>query len=209
MRYKQRLFICSICVCAVYLLPTIQASAKGTVLTGTDEDAQLPFWEWRDDVMSIRLVQRLPDQTRAFFMARGFSKSHAEIIAQSCIFQTVYKNIATPAKPAVIEYDLSQWRVLYKGETRSLKLKEAWQTEWEKLNAPQSVRIAFLWSLIPTRQRYEPQDYNWGMTSYDLLPGEKFDLEMVWHQDGVKRTGHIRNIECAPDIHPDPKEPFG
>ena len=78
-------------VCLMCLLPTAVPAAKGTLLTGTDEAAQLPFWEWQDGVMSIRLVQRLPDQTRAFFMARGFDKQHAETIAQSCIFQTVYK----------------------------------------------------------------------------------------------------------------------
>ncbi len=190
------------------LLLAFEALAEGAVLTGTDEEAQLPFWEWRDEVMSVRLVQRLPDQTRAFFTARGFDKSQAELIAQSCIFQTVYKNIATTSNPAVIEYDLTQWKVIYKGEARSLKIKEVWREEWEKAKVPQPAQIAFFWAILPTQQRYEPQDYNWGMTSYNLPPGAKFDLEMVWRQDGVYRTGFVRNLECAPDVEIDPKIPL-
>lgn len=209
MGYYNRVFFVSIIICTACFLPASTVSAEGKVLTGTDEDAQLPFWEWRDDATSIRLVQRLPDQTRAFFMARGFSKEHAEIIAQRCIFQTVYKNISTPATPSVIEYDLTQWKVHYKGEQRALKVKEDWQQEWRAAKVPQAMQIAFLWSLIPTQQRYEPQDYNWGMTSYDLPPGEKFDLQLVWRQNGTQRTAYIRNIQCAPDIHPDPEQPFG
>ena len=100
---------------AMCLLPMSQVSAKGTVLTGTDEGAQLPFWEWRSDTVSLRLVHRLPDQTRAFFMARGFNKQHAEQIAQSCIFQTVYKNIAPATSQRIIKYDLSKWRVIHNG----------------------------------------------------------------------------------------------
>ncbi|WP_455366921.1 hypothetical protein [Kaarinaea lacus] len=191
------------------LLPATVWPAEGQVLTGTDEDAQLPFWEWRDGVSSLRLVQRLPDQTRAFFMARGFNKKQAEVIAQSCIFQTVYKNISTAARPSIIEYDLRQWKVMYQGKALPLKTKEIWKAEWEQVNASQKVQIAFLWALIPTQQRYEPQDYNWGMTSYNLPPGEKFDLQIVWLQDDQKRTATIHDIQCAPDIHPDPENPFG
>ena len=209
MHHQNWLLIGAVVIITYFLLPTAALSVEGRVLTGIDDDAQLPFWEWRNGAMSLRLVQRLPDQTRAFFMARGFSKEHAEIIAQSCIFQTVYKNISTAARPSVIEYDLRQWKVLYKGKALPLKTKEVWQEQWEKANAAQAVQIAFLWSLIPTQQRYQPQDYNWGMTSYNLPPGEKFDLQLVWQQDGEKQTTTIQDIECAPDIHPDPENPFG
>jgi len=209
MHYQNRVNLSLIIMISLCFLLTPVVSAEGKVLTGTDEDAQLPFWEWRDDAVSLRLVQRLPDQTRAFFMGRGFSREHAERIAQSCIFQTVYKNISTSASPSLIEYDLTQWKVLHKGKVLPLKTKEAWEEEWKKLKASQTVQIAFLWSLIPTQQRYEPQDYNWGMTSYNLPPGEKFDLEVTWRKDGVKQTALIRNIQCAPDVHLDPKEPFG
>ena len=193
---------------AICLLPFSGVSAKGKVLTGTDEVAQLPFWEWRSDTVSLRLVQRLPDQTRAFFMARGFSKEHAERIAQSCIFQTVYKNIAPASSQRIIKYDLTRWQIIHKGKVQPLKVREVWEQEWTKAKVSQSARIAFSWSLIPTQQSYQPQDYNWGMTSYNLLPGKRFDLKIVWTQDGIERAATIKDMECAPDVHLDPKETF-
>ncbi len=190
------------------MFPAGVFASEGTVLTGTDDVAKLPFWEWRDGIKSIRLVQRLPDQTRAFFMARGFSKEHAELIAQSCIFQTVYKNISAEGSSQVISFDLNSWEVIHKGNRQSLKVREEWDQHWKKLNITPSAKIAFSWSLIPTQQQYQPQDYNWGMTSYDLPPGERFDLKMHWKQNGLEKSAIIPNIQCAPDLHLDPGEAF-
>ena len=39
---------------------TIIPSVTAELVTGTDEQAQLPFWEWRSDILSVRFVQRLP-----------------------------------------------------------------------------------------------------------------------------------------------------
>ena len=66
----------------------------------TDEQAQLPYWEIRDAGMSLRLVQRLPDQTRGFFTARGFSAEHAERI-ELCIFDDSEKRELQQNLPAV------------------------------------------------------------------------------------------------------------
>lgn len=189
-------------VCAATCSPGPAAS----VVTGTDPDARLPFWEWQSPGMSIRWVQRLPDQTRAFFMARGFNRDQAERIAQSCVFQTVYKNTADASTQTIIEYDLSQWRVLHQGHAQPLKLREAWAAEWLAAKVPAAPRIAFEWSLLPTRQRYQPGDYNWGMSAYDLPPGAVFDLEFSWRQDGQARTGKIEGIRCAPDIQLGPAD---
>lgn len=205
---KTQYLIYIVLVSMVCLLPVCQVSAEGKVLTGIDEDAQLPFWEWRSDTVSLRLVQRLPDQTRAFFMGRGFSKEHAERIAQSCIFQTVYKNVSPANSQRVLKYDLGKWKVIQNGKSHSLKLREAWEQEWTAAKVSPSAKIAFSWSLIPTQQSYQPQDYNWGMTSYNFPPGTRFDLKMVWTEEGIEHTGIIKNIECAPDVHLDPKETF-
>jgi len=184
-------------------------SVEGKVLTGTDADAQLPFWEWQSESMTIRLVQRLPDQSRAYFMARGFDKKQAERIAQSCVFQTVYTNTAAPGSQSIIEYDLRKWKVEYNGNTQSLKLREDWKQELEGSNVASSAQIALQWSLLPTQQQYQPQDYNWGMTTYGIPPATRFNLTIVWKHNGIEKTAHIRNIECAPDLHLEPSEPLG
>jgi len=127
--------------------------------TGTDAEAELPYWEVVEHGVSIRLVQRLPDQTRGFYQARGFSIADSELVAQSCMFQTVIKNVAPPSDPGVIEYNLDEVggacrrcaapdenpRRLAKGMDRAPRTKAA--------------QLAFEWGLIPTRQTYRPGDY--------------------------------------------------
>jgi hypothetical protein len=159
--------------------------------------------------MSLRLVQRLPDQTRAFFTARGFSVKDAEQIAQACVFQSIFKNTAKPDSGHVIEYNLSAWQVRYKGKAQVPMLKKYWMQEWEKRQVPRPARIAFEWSLLPTEQRYEPQDYNWGMTLYDLPPGAEFNLEVVWWLDGELQSAKIEKIRCAEDKSVGPATPMG
>ncbi len=172
--------------------------------TGIDTSAKLPFWEWRSEGMLIRWVQRLPDQSRAFFAARQFNAEDVERIATSCVFQTIYKNTAVGESATVIEYDLADWRVLQKGKTKKIKLKKTWLAEWQKRNIPAAARIAFEWSLLPSKHRLLAGDYNWGMTTFGLKPGEKFDLQIIWKKDGVSQATVIPGMECAKDVHPEP-----
>ena len=172
--------------------------------TGIDADANLPYWELSDAGASIRLVQRLPDQTRAFFEARGFSKKHSEIIAQSCVFQTILRNISDQSRPGVMRYNLNAWTVHSDGKRQSMKMREPWDTQWAELNVAQASRIAFEWALLPSEQTYQPGDYIWGMSIFNLPPGKRFDLRLSWEQYGEIHAYTIPGIECAPDIHPDP-----
>jgi hypothetical protein len=186
------------------LLMTVPASA--VVNIGTDAETRLPYWEIAEPGVSIRLVQRLPDQTRGFFQARGFSVEDSELIAQSCVFQTVFKNISASPELSTIEYNLRNWVVHVAGARRGLKLREDWQKEWSARKAPQPAQLAFEWSLLPTRQTYRPGDYNWGMTLFGLRSGVEFDLDVVWHQDGKKRTARLKAVRCAPDVHLKPED---
>lgn len=173
--------------------------ARAEVTTGIDVEANLPYWEFAAPGMSVRLVQRLPDQTRAFFMARGFSREAVEQIAQSCVFQTVFKNTSNTTDPAALEYDLRDW-VVQSGERRQgMKTREDWASVWTEQGAPKTARIAFEWALFPTQQTYNPGDYNWGMSIFDLLPGTRFDLTLVWKQHGERHTARIEDMQCAPD----------
>ena len=105
-------------LCAAGMLLMAQPAAAA-VNTGTDAEAGLPYWEVVEHGVSIRLVQRLPDQTRGFFQARGFSIADSELISQSCMFQTVFKNVAPPSDPGVIEYNLDEWIVHAGGAPRT------------------------------------------------------------------------------------------
>ncbi len=134
---------------ALPLLPGISAAA---VERGVDAETGLRSWQWREAGLSLRLVQRLPDQTRAFFQARGFSSAAADRIADACIFQTIFRNESEQP----VSYVLDHWRVLRPGASGQLMTRERWDVAWREGEASQSARIALRWSLLPTRQRFEP-----------------------------------------------------
>jgi hypothetical protein len=177
------------------------------VSRGIDEEARLPYWEVAEPDVAIRLVQRLPDQTRGFFQARGFPVPDAERIAQSCVFQTIFRNTSRPADPGPIEYDLREWVVRTAAGRQNLKTREDWAREWKARGAPKAAQLAFEWALLPTRQTYGPGDYNWGMSVFNLAPGAEFDLDVVWRQRGERRSVRLTGVQCAPDVEIPPATP--
>ena len=194
---------------AFFVSGTVISAAE--LVTGTDELARLPYWELRAEVMTFRLVQRLPDQTRAYFSGRGFSKEDAEYVAGHCVFQTVFKNIAPADSQHVIQYDANKWQVVLHGKQLhdrepSLVLRENWRSIWQQRKAKKSQRIAFEWSLLPTRQQYQPADYNWGMTIFKLPHGSTFDLNLVWTLDGEEQKTTIKNLQCSKDVYIPPPD---
>jgi hypothetical protein len=188
----------------VLLLSPALAVAEIQLETGTDPDAALPYWQISDEGMSLRLVQRLPDQTRGYFLARGFAEPEADLIAKSCVFQTVFKNESQKFQPSPLEYNLHDWVVSTGGKTQGLKVREDWKPVWQQRKVAPAAQLAFEWSLYPTQQIYKPGDYNWGMSIFNLKPGTKFDLKVVWRQHGKSHVATIKNMQCAADVHLDP-----
>lgn len=200
-----QLFISILLLLASYFICHVTLAA--TVTTGIDEQAKLPYWELKDQGMVLRLVQRLPIQSRAFFLARGFNKQQAERIAQSCVFQTVFKNISDEgSQPGPLSYNLRDWKVVMNGKQKGLKVREDWMKEWQAEKVTKPVQLAFEWALYPTQQSYKAGDYNWGMSVFNLKPSSKFDLTVIWTQFGNKHKETIKNMECAADINPQPEE---
>lgn len=181
--------------------------AAAVISTGTDPEAQLPYWQLADRGISIRLVQRLPDQTRGFFQARGFSVEDAELIAQSCVFQTIFKNVSEPSSPGLIEYNLRDWVVHATGGQHGMKTREHWRSVWDARQTPKPAQLAFEWALLPTNQTHQAGDYNWGMSIFGLRPGSVFDLDVTWRYNGQPQRARINGVRCAPDIQVSPAAP--
>ncbi len=183
--------LCFVLVSLIFISPKLSAK----VVTGTDAETGLQFHQWQREGVSIRLVQRLPDQTRAFFQGRGFSPETADVIGQACVFQTIFRNDGNKA----ISYDLSEWNVHHDGKTAPVAVRESWDKRWKDEDVSQAARIALRWSLLPTQQSFQPGDYNWGMTAYGLPPGSVFDLTIAINIDGQRTIGRIAAIRCAAD----------
>ena len=188
-------------ITAVLLLPGMVSVQAATVKTGKDAQALLPFWELTAPAMRLRLVQRLPDQTRAYFLARGFDKKTVGFIAGHCFFQSSYANTAKGNSKTVIEFDMRNWQIIYQGKTLSLLTRERWAGMSPINKAKPAQRIALQWSLLPDYQILHASDYNWGMTALPLPHGARFDLKLQWKRNGKPRQAIIRDIRCARDIY--------
>ena len=163
------------------------------------EKGQVGAYRWVAESPSgvrFQFAQRIPDQTRAFYMARGFSTAAANKYATACVFQAILNN---NSKNLVIKTDLSNWQIIQNGKKSPLPLERDWQIIWNKMNISQSGRIAFRWSQFPTIQVDKPGDWFQGMTTTNLPPGTKFDLYIKWYENGKPREAIIHRLQCADD----------
>jgi len=195
MRRRKPLLLAILAMSGMHFSATLPAE----IVTGTDELAKLPYWEYRSDYMTLRFVQRLPDQTRAYFAGRGFKQAEIDLIASKCVFQTVYKNITKGENQRVIQHNIRDWRYHANGKTLMMRPREDWKTEWQKRNVPVAQQVAFEWSLLPTTQVFQAGDYNWGMSFIALPHGTTFDLDIAWQVDGKPQQQTIKNMTCAKD----------
>lgn len=167
-----------------------------------DARTGLDAWQVEDAGVRIQLIQRLPDQTRAFFLGRGFPKAAAERIAQRCVLQTIVTNTAGP-HAAPIHVDLHDWAFRSQDGFQPLLLKAQWQQQWKRLDVPHPARLAFQWALFPTRQVFTPGDWNMGMTTYPVAPGTRIEVRARWTREGRSHTALIGPLRCAPDVKPE------
>ncbi len=165
------------------------------VSQGVDEQAQLLYWQWQHQGLSLRLVQRLPDQTRGFFAARGFSKTAVDRIANACVFQTVMRNQSKQA----VSYTLSEWWLTHDGKTTQIPSQAFWSKQWQALNESTAAKIAYRWAVVPAQQSLEVGDYFWGMSVYGLHPDQSFDLHFSYQIEGETFNGELLKVHCAAD----------
>ncbi len=179
------------------LLISLNASSMAETAVEVGQNTGLKTWKWTHQGISLRLVQRLPDQTRAYFLAKGFPRNVADMLATSCFFGSMFRNDGS----LPMDFDLRQWKVVHNGRETGLKVREIWKQKFQgRKDIPRSARIALNWSLMPTVQHFEPGDYNWGMTVYGLPPGETFDLHLKIVLDGKPLETVIPGLQCAPEV---------
>ncbi len=148
--------------------------------------------------LKLEMQALRPDVVRAFFIGRGFSAAGALMIArQGCVFRSAIGNGAGAAGAPEIAIDLRRWRILAKGGAGAMRIREEWQKIWRERQIPENARTAFYWALFPTEQNYGPTDYNWGMLTFGLAPGERFDLVLRWEYGDKEQEMTLKGLQCA------------
>ena len=173
---------------ALFLLPLSQATAQ-----------QPPARKLEQNGLKLELAPLPPDTVRAFFMGRGFGSKHADhLVATGCVFRSAIGSSRQQANAPPVTTDLAQWRILRPGRPAAvLKTREQWQEEWRQRGLDEDARVAFYWALFPTRQTFAAGDYNWGMLTFALPPGSRFDLKLVWQENARTREALMKDLTCA------------
>lgn len=152
-------------------------------------------WASRAHGVALHLTQLLPDQLRAFYLARGFAAADAELYATACVFMTVLRNDRTAGE---IDFRLADWQLDLDGERRALPALDDWLARWRQRGVPEPAQIAFRWAQFPPAQAYAPGEWNQGMLAMDLPPGTNFRLIARWQADGKSYEGELTDVRCAP-----------
>jgi len=178
------------CVLPMCLAAVVQADPQREA----DPDSGLIRWRLSLSALRLELAQRLPDQTRGFFLARGFPAALADDYARRCVFQTIGRNIGDSM---AITLDTRLWRIRRAGRIRPIAAKADLLQAWSAQGLPANAALAFRWATFPSEQTFQPGDYNWGMIGFGPKPGESFDLKLVWFEAGKRKTHWIRQLICA------------
>ncbi|MGV6858825.1 MAG: hypothetical protein ACWA5X_07605 [bacterium] len=178
----------------------LSSPVQAAVSVEKNTETGLISWKLLERDIDLTLAQRTPDQTRAFFLGRGFSRQVADAIATACVFQAIGKNPASGEQASPLTIRLKEWSVYLSGTKKPVKLKEQWAQEWAGSEETAAAKLAFRWATFPTEQTFAPAgDYNWGMISFDLPPGSHFDADIVWHEGDAEKYKMIKGLVCPQD----------
>lgn len=186
--------------CSRLTLAAVVATMAWAPAPAQDLPAEPPVRSWQRGFLAVELQALLQDQTVAFYLARGFPAAvAADFARRGCVFRATIGSVAEGHDDPVIDLDLKSWKVQAGGAAQSFPIQADWDTEWKRTGVAESARIAFRWALFPPRQSFSAGDHNWGMMTFGLPPGSRFDLLLRWREDGAERAGRIDGLECAPD----------
>jgi hypothetical protein len=174
-------------VCVGVLSIPVQARSDTTAV-------ERQTWKTTTGGVFLSLTQILPDQTRAFYVNRGFPLEATERYATSCVFMAVLRN---DSAAWVVRFRLEDWSVAVDGDQRPLVSVFEWLNRLEAHGLDKAALVAFRWAQFPPEQEYEPGgDWNQGMLSAGLPPGSRFDLMARWSVVNNLFEGVLRDVEC-------------
>jgi hypothetical protein len=176
------------------LLINMTTVAASNVTIHKNETSGLLTWTAEDTGFSIELIQLIPDFIRAIYAKHNFPVEEVERAASYCMFGTILKNTSEQH----LSYRVKDWSYRTRdGKKYPVKTKTQWLGEWQKAG------ILFSWTLLPDVGEFAVGDWQQGFTSIKLPRESEFDLIYTWQLDGVKHTGVLKNLKCAPESLPD------
>ncbi|HKJ87250.1 MAG TPA: hypothetical protein VKA48_01835, partial [Gammaproteobacteria bacterium] len=141
---------------------------------------------------SLKVVGRLPEQTRAFFLGRGFPDKAARRFSESCVIHVTLRNLGDSG----LSYRLGRWRVRLPDNAHPPEAEADWEARWRRMGVPKRGRTAFDWSMFPPEENLGAEGWALGMVSLGLKPGRHFDLVAHWRRDGQPHKVVMKDLVC-------------
>jgi|GEM_PF-2185619 len=183
---------------AVLMVSAVSFGHAQDTRCGETGDLGPDVLRWQGGGLCLETASLSHDLVRSFFAGRGFDATAVDLIIQDgCVFRSAIGHQGDDPAAPPITIDQSAWRLVVDGDVRKLRTRADWQPVWRRLNVETAPRVAFKWALFPSFQEFAPADYNWGMITFGLAPGTRFDLEVVWREGAERRVKLFKNLECA------------
>ncbi|MDH5178605.1 MAG: hypothetical protein OEY07_02990 [Gammaproteobacteria bacterium] len=137
-----------------------------------------PRTEVKTPELTVRLIERTPEQIAAFYEARGFSKQMVQVLKAQCFLGVLIKNTS----PHVIWLDLAGWTFTDQTGAVPRLDRTYWRDKWQALQIPMAHQSTFRWTLLPEKLDFRPDEREGGNI---LLPrrGHPLRIEAVFMLD--------------------------
>lgn len=186
----------------LYALLLVEVSYAASIERHDETASGARGWRIQDSHIMIELNPLYKDQVRAFYLGRGFSEQVTEHISQSCVFQTVIKNVSSPKDNVLVEVNLADWWIVGEaGSWVALIDKASRLHELEAAGASNASLLAFRWATFPEQQEFKLSgDYGWGMILFGEQTDNRFDLLVKWRANGLANEQLIKNLTCLGEL---------
>ncbi len=187
-------------ICTILLLLAAALGFQSRAVSAqAQEKAELLSFE--NAMLSIRLSPRTPQQTAAFYEARGFPTNAVEVLKQSCFVTVRIHNRSN----TVVWLELDNWRfVAETGEIQRLE-RAYWSSRWRGLALPQRNRSTFQWTLLPESRDLQPDEPVGGNITLPTSD-QPFAVEARFavgrHKRGQTQRLRINDVRCAGEDSP-------
>ena len=151
----------------------------------------------RADGVEITVAARTPEQTRAFYEARGFTPDALRELAGACFMTIGVHN----GRNGTVWLEPATWRfVTDDGQPVRQIGREHWEARWQALGVPAAARAAFGWTQLPVSRDLQPGEPVGGNLA--VVPQNRpFTLEAVFALGERREQGTLRlrvpRLRCA------------
>jgi hypothetical protein len=158
----------------------------GFVIPAMGVAAEMPADALKAAGIEFHISARTPEQTSAFYAARGLPTDAVRAIAQVCLLTVGMRN----NRSDVVWMDLAEWRFIDdEGRPVQRIQRIEWDAVWEQMAVPDAGRATFGWTQLPDIRDLQPGEPVGGNLAV-VPPQGNFTLQASF-KTGVAKDGPV------------------